>query len=172
MAFNYSGKKFLSFANYDDVMQRDQRIFSSNEGLTEEVIDDLLALASQSILDKLRSEEWWKSYQFERDPSLKGDIRRLPQVDPDHIKFRLQAFKDVTVFLALADYILPRVADFSKDRSGADTAEVVKIKFYRERWQDTYKDILSSGDWYDFSGNGTIDINEKMPTRINLVRIR
>jgi hypothetical protein len=172
MTFNYGGKKFLSFANFDDVVLRDSRIFESNEGLTEEVIDDLLMLASQYILDKIRGEDWWKSYQFKLNPSLAQDVRRLPQVNPDQIKFRLQAFKDLNVFIALSDYILPKVADFSKDRTGADTAEIAKIKFYRERAQDTLKEILDAGDWYDFSNNGTIDINERMPTRQNNVRIR
>jgi len=32
--------------------------------------------------------------------------------------------------------------------------------------------LIDDGSWYDFSDNGTITPNEKMPTRTNIVRVR
>jgi len=168
MAFIFSGKNFISFASFDDLVNRDSRLFDSNEGLTEDKVSDYLVQASQSILDKIRASEWWREYQFKRNPSIKNDIRSLPAVAPMQILARKQAFTDVCVFLCFADYILPDVADFGNETS----AEVQKIKFYRERWEDTFKEILEAGDWFDFSANGSISVDEIAPSRQNRVRIR
>ena len=168
MAFIFSGKTFISFATYDDVVNRDSRLFDSNEGLSEDKVTDYLVLASQSILDKISASEWWRDYQFKRNPAIKNDIRALPKVVASQILSRKQAFTDLCVFLCFADYILPDVADFGNETS----AEVQKIKFYRDRWEAQFNEILEAGDWYDFSANGSITLDEMQPSKQNRVRIR
>lgn len=168
MAFIKTNTRLISFATYDDVIQRDSRLFESNEGLNQTEIEDYLILASNSILDKIRATDWWRSYQFSRNPSLNHDTRLLPEVDAMKILYRQQAFTDLAVFMVFADYVLPSVADFGNETS----AEVQKIKFYRDRYSEVFKEIIEAGDWYDFSNNGTISVDERAPNRLNLVRIR
>lgn len=168
MAFNYEDSTFVSFATYADVTARDQRFFEANEGLTSVQVEDLLALASQRILTQIRNSDWWKDYQFSRDTALKYDLRLLPAVDPDNIKAREQEFKDLNIYFAMSEYLLPKVADFGNETS----AEVVKIKFYKDLYTALFQEVLQSGDWYDFSGNGTIATDERAPSTINRVRTR
>ena len=168
MAFNYENNQFVSFAVYADVTARDQRFFEANEGLTSTDVNTLLAQASQRILTQIKNTDWYREGAFALDSSLKNDVRLLPQVDPDNIKSREQEFKDLNVYFALSEYLLPRVADFGNENS----AEVVKIKFYRDAYSQLFKELIEAGDWYDFSGNGSISTDERRPSRINLVRIR
>ena len=168
MAFNYEDSTFVSFATYADVTARDQRFFEANEGLTSIQVEDLLVLASQRILTQVRNSDWWKDYQFSRDATLKYDLRLLPVVDPDNIKAREQEFKDLNIYFAMSEYLLPKVADFGNETS----AEVVKIKFYKDQFTVLFQEVLQAGDWYDFSGNGTIATDEKAPSIINRVRTR
>ena len=60
MAFNYIDDTFVSFAVYADVVQRDARLFESNEGLTESVVNAALAASSQRILSQIRASGWWR----------------------------------------------------------------------------------------------------------------
>jgi hypothetical protein len=168
MAFNYTDDEFVSFAEYADVVQRDARLFESNEGLTEQVVVQALTASSQKILAKIRASDWWREYTLSRDSSLNNDVRNVPVVDPDKIDYRHQEFIDLNVYSALAEYLLPKVADFGNETS----AEVVKIGFYRDAATVQFKELLEAGDWYDFSGDGNITVDEKKPTRLNLVRVR
>lgn len=168
MAFNYSGSDFVSFAVYADVVQRDARLFESNEGLTESVVNDALAKSSERILSKIRASSWWREYTLSRDSSLQNDVRNVPVVNPDNIDYREQEFKDLNIYTALCEYLLPQVADFGNETS----AEVVKIGFYRDQSQAQFKELIEAGDWYDFDGDNTIELTEKAPVRINLVRVR
>jgi hypothetical protein len=168
MAFNYNGNTFVSFANYADVTVRDQRFFEANEGFTELQVIDLLTQSSLRILNKIRSSDWWRDYNFKRNSSLNNDVRQVPVVNPNNIDGREQEFKDLNIYHCLYEYLLPRVADFGN----ATSAEMEKIKFYKEAFEDLYKEIIEAGDWYDYNGDNTIAVSEKQPVRINLVRVR
>lgn len=168
MTFNYNNGDFLSFAEYADVTERDQRFFEANEGITALDVNDLLAQASQRILTKIRNTDWWKDYQFSRDASLKYDMRLLPDVDPDKILAREQEFKDLNVYYCMTEYLLPKVADFGNETS----AEVVKIKFYKDQFNTLFDEIIESGDWYDFDGGAAISTADKAPSSVNRVRTR
>ena len=128
--FNYDGSTFVSFAIASELEDRDQRLFEANEGLTDVIVNDALAQASLRILTKIRNTDWWKQYQFARDSALKGDLRALPSVNPDNIKSREQEFKDLNIYFAMSEYLLPKVADFGNETS----AEMVKIKFYKDQF--------------------------------------
>jgi len=168
MSFNYNNSTFTSFAVYADVTERDQTLFQANEGLTESVVNGMLAKASQRILTQLKSNDWWQEYQFKRNASLNNDPRQLPEVDPAKIKRREQEFKDLNIYFALFEYLLPMVADFGVETS----AEVAKIKFYKDQYTALFNELIQAGDFYDFSGDGTVSTAERMPVKINLVRTR
>lgn len=168
MAFYFSYQTFVSFATYDDLIQRDQRILEANEGITQAEIDDYLKQASQRILTQIRNTDWWKDTCFKMDSSLNHDLRRLPVVNPKYIKARIQEFIDLNVYFALKDYIYPAVADFGNPES----AEIAKINFYRDQYDKLFQDLIQSGDWYDFDADGTIETDEKFPSLVNRVRIR
>jgi len=166
MSFNYDGATFLSFAGYTDVTARDQRFFEANEGITSTDVNDLLANASDRILTKLKATDWWIKSQLTLDSSLNGDVRNVPAVDPDNILAREQDFKDLNVYFVMAEYLLPRVADWSTE------ADTTKIKFYKDQFDALFKEIIEDGSWYDFDIDGTIELQEKIPVKLNLVRIR
>jgi hypothetical protein len=168
MTFYYNNQTFQSFAVYADVSARDTRFFEANEGMTEQVVNPLLAQASQRILSQVKNTDWWKEYQFLRNINLKDDLRLLPDVNPNNIKGKLQEFTDLNIYFALAEYLLPKVADFGNETS----AEVVKIKFYVDAYNKLFKEVIESGDWYDFDADGTVETTEKSPTFTNRVRMR
>jgi len=167
MTFNFIDNSFVSFASYADVVQRDARLFESNEALTQEVVAELLALSAQRILSKIQADSWWKDYNFKRDASLNYDVRLLPTVDPTKIDSREQEFKDLNVFYCFSAYLLPSVADFS-----SETSEVVKINYYRDEYAALYKETLEAGDWYNFDGIAGISVADKQPSLRNRVRVR
>lgn len=168
MSFNYNNEDFVSFAVYADVTARDQRFFEANEGFTSADVNALLAQASQRILTQIKNTDWYRDGAFELDSSLNSDVRLLPDVNPDYIESKQQEFKDLNIYFAMSEYLLPKVADFGNETS----AEVVKIKHYKDTYAALFKEVIQAGDWYDFTGNGTITIDERRPNRLNLVRIR
>lgn len=166
MAFISSGGNVISFAEYDDVVARDQRLFEANEGLTDVIVEDALVRATERILTLIRSSVWWKSYYLARSPSTL--VQDIPQPVANRIEARQKDFTDLAVYYALAEIILPKVADFGN----ADTAERQKIGFYDEKFRSLFRELIDAGDWYDFDDDATIGSGEKSPTRQNLVRIR
>lgn len=169
MSFIISSGTFISFAEYSDVVDRDSRLFEENEVLNNEAdIEDLLARASERLLARVRSSEWWKEYNYRRNSNLNRDSRLVPAVDPLKIIGRQADFTDLTVATALADYILPKVADFANENSN----ERQKMLFYKERADELFVELIESGDWYDYDGDDAVETAEREPNRQNLVRIR
>lgn len=166
MAFNIVDDEFVSFAVYSEVTARDQRFFEANEGFTELQVNDLLAQSSQRILAKLKATDWWTDYQFSRDTSLERDLRLLPDVDALKILARQQDWKDLNIYFTMAEYLLPRAADWSNE------ADVAKINFYKEQFTELFKELIEDGRWYDFDGDNTVERTERAPSRFNLVRVR
>lgn len=168
MPFIRSNNTLRSFAEYQDVVDRDQRLFEINEGLSELEIEDHLIRASNRLLARIRVSNWWRTYQFTRNPGLNNDIRLVPPVDGAKIIARQSDFTDLCVYLALEEYILPKFADFSKE----DSADIIKIKYYVDKTEKLFDELIEAGDWYDFDADGTVEKTEKQPVKINLVRIR
>jgi len=168
MSFIISGTTVRSFADYQDVVDRDQRLFEGNEGLSDVVVEDALIRASERLLTRIKSSGWWKDYQFTRDASLKNDVRLIPPVNAARIVSRKSDFTDLCVYLALAEYILPKVADFSN----LDSAEVQKIKYYEDKSEKLFVELIEAGDFYDFAGDGTVNTSDKAPSKLNLIRVR
>jgi hypothetical protein len=172
MAFITQGTTFFSFADYDDVLAKDSRLFSANEGLTQDVVEDSLIRSTQRILDMLRSSDWWKDYYIRQSGSTAnvvfGQSISVPPLDPFLIQARQNDFTDLCVYHTLSEYLLAKVADFGNQ----DSAERQKIGFYDTKFRDLFDELIVAGDWYDFTNNGTITDAEKYPYVTNLVRRR
>jgi hypothetical protein len=173
MAFILSGSTVISFAEYEDVLAIDQRLFEANEGLTEVIVEDALIKATTRILNKIKSSDWWRGYYVRQTGGSDSSIYTsttisVPAPVGAKILTRKDEFTDMCVYFALAEYLYPKVADFGN----TDSAERQKIGFYDEKYRVMFKDLLEAGDWYDFAGDGTIANTEKAPSRQNLVRAR
>jgi hypothetical protein len=174
MAFIKVSNSVVSFAEYSDVTSMDQRIFESNEGLTDVIIEDILMRSTERIITQFSTSDWWRNYYIRQsgatyDPLIfTSGLIAVPSVDANKIKARLADFTDLCVYHALSFYILPKVADFSRE----DNSERVKIGFYNEKFRTMYQELIDDGSWYDFSGDGSISNIEKMPIRSNIVRVR
>lgn len=173
MAFIYTGqvpnRVVVSFADYDDVVNADQRLFEANEGLTEEVIEDFLVRSTERIASLIRDTSWWASlyYKTTTTNAVTNKVD-LPAVSPTKVIGRQNDFTELCVMYALWNYILPRIADFSKE----DNAERAKIGFYQGKYQFLFDELINGGNWYDVSGDGTVQSSEKLEGDNSLKRIR
>ena len=169
MAFVTENNTVVSFAEFQDVVDRDQRLFEANEGLSSDQIDQLLVRATERILSKLRSTDWWKNYYVRRDnTTVYNSVADIPAVDPDKIIARQNDFTDLCVYTALSDFILPSIADFGNE----DNAERQKMGYYTQKSDMLFGELITAGDWYDFDGDDTVQSDEKSPGVYNLKRLR
>jgi hypothetical protein len=168
MAFIIENDVTVSFAEYDDVLDKDQRLFESNEGLTDDIVEDFLIRATERVLDKLRSTAWWRDYYRKRSSDSISSVADIPALDPSKILARQNDFTDLCVYTALSEYILPRVADFGNE----DNAERQKMGYYQNKGDSLFADLVQAGDWYDFDNDAIVSSSEKDPGRINLKRVR
>jgi len=168
MPFVIENNEVVSFAEFQDCVDRDQRLFESNEGIADDIVDQHLVRATERILDRIRSSDWWRSYYQKLSDNTVSSVTDIPPVDPTLILDRQNDFTDLCVYIALADYILPGIADFGRD----DNSERQKMAYYTQRAESVYSDIIRAGDWYDFNNDGTIQSNEKQAGFYNLKRVR
>jgi len=169
MSFIISANTFISFAEYQDVVDRDSRLFEENEILNNESdIETVLERVSQRLLTRISSSDWWREYNYRRNPALNRDSRLVPQVDPIRIIKRHADFTDLTVSMALSEYILPKVADFSNENS----SERQKILFYKDAASEMYIELIEAGDWFDYNADAVLETSEKAPSKINRIRVR
>jgi len=168
MAFITDNSTVISFAEYNDVANRDIRLFESNESLTDDVVENLLIRATERILSKIRSSSWWGSYYLNRSTNGIRTVADIPALDVDRIIGRQNDFTDLCVYVALGEFILPLVADFGSE----DNAERQKMGYYTQKAESLMAELLSAGDWYDFDDDAIIQSDEKQPGQINLKRVR
>jgi len=169
MAFVTENNTVVSFAEYSDVLEKDQRLFEVNEGLSDDVVEPLLVRATDRILTKLRTTSWWRSYFRDRNTSVTiSTVADIPALNPNYIESRQTDFTELCVYVALADYILPSIADFSNQ----DSAERQKMAYYTQRADALFAELVEAGDWYDWDNSGTVTSSERTPGQINLKRVR
>lgn len=168
MAFVSESGSVVSFAEYSDVLQRDQRLFEVNEGLSDDVIEPLLVRATDRILDRLRATDWWQTYWLTRSQTGIRTRADIPALDPNRIESRQSDFTELCVYLALAEYILPMIADFSNQ----DSAERQKMGYYTTRSDNLFNELVVAGDWYDYDNDGSVESTERAPGVHNLKRVR
>ena len=108
-------------------------------------------------------------YFIKRNSSVTiASVADIPALNANKIKDRLNDFTELCVCTALADYILPNVADFSNE----DSAERKKMGYYKQRAENLFEELVTAGDWYDFDGSGVVVSGEKSPGYYNLKRVR
>lgn len=166
MAFVVESSNTVSFAEFTDVTSRDQRLFDANESLTLDFVEDALERTTNRLLENIKTTDWWQRMYGQHTGSV--NPLDIPTPDADRIKARQADFTDLCVYRALADYILPAVADFGDP----DNAERQKMGYYENRATQLYLELINSGDWYDFDGDGTVQTDEKSRGRITLKRVR
>lgn len=169
MAFIEEASTVVSFAEFQDVVNKDQRLFEANEGLSDDIVEQQLIRATERILSKIRSSAWWRSYYVNRDlNTVYKTVADIPAVDPDKIIARQADFTDLCVYTALAEFILPSIADFGNENN----AERQKMGYYTQKADELFGELITAGDWYDFDADGTIQSDEKSPGQFNLKRVR
>ena len=169
MAFVSESGTVISFAEFQDVVDKDTRIFEANEGLSDDVIDKALIRSTDKILARLRNTDWWRSYYLKRNTSTTiNSVADIPALEVNKIDARQPDFTDLCVYTALSEIVLPGVADFSNP----DSAERQKMAYYEQRASELFRELVTAGDWYDFDNDGTVESLEKQPGQINLKRVR
>jgi hypothetical protein len=169
MAFIIEAGTVTSFAEFQDVVEKDQRLFSANEGLSDDIVELQLVRATERILTRLRSSDWWRSYYISRDTTTNYQtVADVPALDINRIIGRSNDFTDLCIYTALSEYVLPSIADFGNE----DNAERQKMAYYTNKAETLYGELIAAGDWYDFDDNNTISSNEKSPGQYNLKRVR
>ena len=169
MAFVIENNVTVSFAEFQDVVNRDSRLFEANEGLSDDIVEQHLARATERILDKLRATDWWKSYYARRNTDTTiNTVADIPALDPDRIIDRQNDFTDLCVYTAMGEFILPSVADFGRE----DSAERQKMGYYIQKADGLFGELITAGDWYDFDDDASISSSEKSPGQYNLKRVR
>lgn len=169
MAFIIENNTTISFAEYSDVKAVDKRLFDSNEGLTDDEVETALIRATERILTRMRSTQWWRNYYLSRSPNANiKTVADIPALDPDKIKDRQNDFTDLCVYFALSEIILPQVADFGDDGDN-DNA---KMGYYQNKTERLFDELIVAGDWYDFDDDDVIESSEQSPGYANLKRVR
>lgn len=174
MAFILSGTgAVLAYAEAVDVRDKDQRLFEQNEvdftnvpdapGNLNNYIEDLTQKSTARINQKIRASAQWREYLGLA--SGYADINSIPDFDPDKIVSRKSDFTDMCCYHTLKEYLLPKIADFGNPES----AEVQKIQYYENKFNDLFTELLAMMDWYDDDGDGTVEDGEKR-TRFELPR--
>lgn len=176
MAFITSGGNVIAFAEYSDVRDCDIRVFEANEVIADEtMVEDLTEKATSRILQLIKNTEWWKRYYLIEANQAQADATQtrngyvdVPLPNPNLILGRRADWTDLCVYFTLYQYLLPKIAGFT----GADDSENTKIGFYRTKFDELFRELIEDGSWYDFDASGSVTKLEKLPTRINLVRVR
>jgi len=174
------GGNVVSFAEYTDVVQKDQRIFEANNlkipaesGFVsnEDFVEDMLKKSTQRILLKIKASSWWQQYNYYVGNSF--DLNNRPNVnpsliDPGNALERRQQFTDMCVYYCFGEYLFPLFAEFGNDES----PEVAKITYYNAKFNDIFQELISIADWYDADNSGTVDDSEKAVTMQRTRRTR
>lgn len=165
MAFITVGGNVTSYAEYTDLLQKDQRLLEANElvvpaesGFTDvtDFIEDLLTKSTDRINIKIKASDWWRNYLAYTGTSV-SQLSATPDFNPNRIKSRKQDFTDACVFYCLYFYLLPLIADFSSE----DSPELQKIRYYEAKFNGIFNELIAMADWYDADGDGTVEDSEK-----------
>lgn len=165
MAFILISGSVVSYAEYTDILQNDQRLFEANElkvpaesgfANIQDFVEELLKRSTDRINTKIKASAWWKGYLAYTGTAVSNPAL-LPNFDPNRILSRKQSFTDMCVAYSLKEMILPLIADFGNPES----PEVQKIKFYDTKFNDLFNELLDLADWYDANDDGTVEDNEK-----------
>lgn len=173
-----AGGNVTSYAEFTDVLQKDQRLLEANvikvpaeSGFVDstDFIEDMLSKATDRINIKFKASSWYIGYLNYTGQSVSNPAL-MPDFNPNYVLSRKQEFTDMAVFYCMYYYLLPLVADFSDEDNGS--AEVQKIKYYEDKFQGLFNELIALADWYDADGDGTIEASEKVWTAQTVRRSR
>tara|TARA_R110002020_G_scaffold165931_2_gene353741 strand:+ start:1201 stop:1761 length:561 start_codon:yes stop_codon:yes gene_type:complete len=177
MAFVTDGAgNVTSFAEFTDVLQKDQRILEANvikvpaeSGFvdTTDFVEDMLQKSTDRINIKFKASSWYQGYLNYTGQSVSNPAL-MPDFNPNLILTRKQEFTDLCVFYCCYYYLLPLIGDFSTE----DSAEVQKIKYYEDKFQGLFNELIALADWYDADNDGTVEDSEKVWTAQTVRRSR
>jgi hypothetical protein len=166
MAFIIKGSTVITYAEAADIKDKDQRLFEANEftlndlpgqpTTLDEYIEDLTIKATARINQKIRASSQWRNYLGY--VGAEYDVNSIPAINPILILARRSDFTDMCCYYTLKEYILPRIADFGNP----DSAEVRKIEYYENKFNDIFTELLSMLDWYDFDQSGVLDDSDRL----------
>ena len=173
MAFITSGSTVLAYAEAVDVRDKDQRLFEQNEinftdvpdapGNLQNYIEDLTQKSTARINQKIRASAQWREYLGFVGNGY--DINSIPDFNPSRILARKSDFTDMCCYYTLKEYLIPKVADFGNPES----AEVQKIQYFENKFNDLFNELLAMMDWYDSDADGSVQDDEKR-TRFDITR--
>ena len=173
MAFVISGGNVISYAEANDLRDKDQRLFEANEftlanlpdapPTLNDYIEDLNIKATARINQKIRASSQWRDYLGYVGADY--DINNIPAFNPNLILARKSDFTDMCAYYTLKEYLIPRIADFGNPES----AEVMKIQYYESKFNDLFTELLGMMDWYDYDASGALGDNDKL-IRVSLTR--
>ena len=98
---------------------------------------------------------------------IENDINNIPDINPDLIVGRKEAFTDMCVYYTFKEYLMPKMADFTED-----SPELVKIRYYENKFEDLFTELTSIWDWYDVDGDGSVSESEKLVAPLRTRRSR
>jgi hypothetical protein len=169
MAFITVNGSVTSYAEADDVRDKDQRVFEANEinfsdapenpATLDEYVEDLAAKATQRISQKIRASSQWRGYLGYTDSGY-NTINNIPEFNPDLILGRQSDFTDLCAYYTLKEYVYPKIADFGNPES----SEVQKIQYFESKFTDLFEELLAMMDWYDLDDSGAVDLDERKVT--------
>ena len=178
MAFLILNNQVVAYADFEDILDADQRLFEANEVLFDnapgnpgdlnDYLDDLSIKTFSRINQKIRSSEAWRQYLLNTGQTY--DEMNIPQFDANKIIDRKQDFIDMSVYYVFKEFLLPKIADFGNPES----PELQKMQYYDKKFNDLFTELLSMWDWYDADGDGTVESSEKLirPQRYRRSRSR
>lgn len=149
------GGNVVSFAEFTDVSELDSRLFEENEVFTQDNVEELLERSTQRILQKVKASVFWRTY-VGGSISLTG-LNELPTPDPNKFQRRADV-TDLCVYHCMANYLLPKVADFGNP----EDSENQKMRYYEQRFGELFEELVTLGDFYDNDGDGTVETDEKL----------
>jgi len=179
MAFVTDGSgNVTAYAEFTDVLQKDQRILEANvikvpaeSGFidTTDFVEDMLTKSTDRINIKFKASSWYQGYLNYTGQSVSNPAL-MPDFNPNKIVKRKQEFTDLCVFYCMYYYLCPLVGDFSGEEE--DSAEIQKIKYYEDKFQGLFNELIALADWYDADGDGTVEDSEKVWTNQTVRRSR
>ena len=93
MAFIVTGGNVVSYAEYTDVLQNDQRLFEANElkvpaesGFSSipDFVEELLKRSTDRINTKIKASAWWKGYLAYTGTTVPDSTLLLPCIYRDN----------------------------------------------------------------------------------------
>jgi hypothetical protein len=164
MAFIISNGTVISYAEASDIRGTDQRIFECNEfryadapnepTSLDEYLEDLAKKSTARINQKIRASVAWRSYLASQGGNYSS--QNIPDFVPGKILSRKADFTDICCYYVLKEFLIPKIATFEEN-----SAELIKIQYYEQKFNSVLQELLQMFEWYDYDSSGVVTDSEK-----------